>query len=124
MSKQKRTPEFDFVQMEKLAEHLVDGRPLMDILSEDFFTQGPRLIAKVRISLQNRDFEAMRDGAHALRGPSSTLGLSGFADLCRRLEECTDLSVEDLTIAAKELERSFSLSSQWLRSQVRIHKAS
>jgi CheY-like chemotaxis protein len=52
-----------------------------------FLADAPALIASLRSALERQDTEELRRAAHTLKSNGSTLGATGFADLCRTVEQ-------------------------------------
>lgn len=115
--------EFDNVQLEKLSDYSAGQRPLIEVLAEDFYTQGWDLIEHIRRALQSGETENMRDFAHALKSPSATLGLKALAKACAELEEKTFTEPEQQS-KLQEIEKYFNNGCAWLKSRQRACKAS
>ena len=61
-------------------------------------------VAALVSALANRDVEAIRKVAHALKGSSLTLGAAGFGALCEGVQESTEgAEIEETIIRTRDL---------------------
>ncbi|MGH2977408.1 MAG: GAF domain-containing protein [Gaiellaceae bacterium] len=63
------------------------GDEFLGEVIDAFLADAPELIATLRSSLDGRNAEELRRGAHTLKSNGATLGAEEFAELCRTLEQ-------------------------------------
>lgn len=114
-------PEFSEAQLDKLSGYESDGKSLLEVLSEDFFTNGKALVENLSHAIENGDSEKRKSCAHALRSPSLTLGLMGLAKFCAELEDAEGTVP---VIKIEKLNEFYGRACQWLGQQARSSKAS
>ena len=59
-------------------------------LLADFLDDLPRRVQTIRAGLENRDFRAVHEAAHALKSSRGQFGAWRMQALCEKLESCPD----------------------------------
>ncbi len=83
----------------KTALESVMGDSSPEMLSEMasiFLEDAVPLIDQMKLGFSHRDFTAVSQAAHALKGSSATIGLEQFADICLAVETSSKQSQADL----------------------------
>jgi hypothetical protein len=103
----------DLSALEKLKTYIVNNKSLTDALIEDFLKTAPALTEEMFKGLEIQDLAAVTQAAHALKSCSATLGATGLAELCQKIEDAEELkAAQDLL---KNLKDHVSTSSQELK---------
>ncbi len=71
---------------EIIGDDAIHGRKLLVELLDLFLRGSPEQLARMAAQCRDKQFEALRETAHSLKGSSATLGAGRLAQLCRRLE--------------------------------------
>ncbi len=71
---------------EIIGDDAVPGRKLLVELLSLYLHGSPEQLARMASQCRDKQFEALRETAHSLKGSSATLGAGRLAQLCRRLE--------------------------------------
>ena len=71
---------------EIIGDDAVHGRKLLVELLRLYLRESPEQLARMVAQCRDKQFEALRETAHSLKGSSATLGAGRLAQLCRRLE--------------------------------------
>ena len=84
----------DPAALEKLKTYVVNNKSLTEALIDDFMGTAPNLVSQMKSALENidedRGKEDMKYAAHALKSTSATLGATGLAELCKKIEDAID----------------------------------
>jgi len=72
----------------KSAKQLIEqvGRPAFEQLLQIWLKESPQRLERIQEALVTQDLDAIRKGAHALRGSCSVFGLDDLVAVCRNLE--------------------------------------
>ncbi len=71
---------------EIIGDDVVHGRTLLVELLSLYLRGSPEQLARMASQCRAKQFEALRETAHSLKGSSATIGAGRLAQLCRRLE--------------------------------------
>lgn len=115
--------DFDETQIEKLLAYEANGRPLVEVIVEDFHRDFRVMLLKIKNSASVSDIAAIKSCVHALRSPAATLGLKGFEQACAELEH-GEFAPEILKAKIEALERKYNQALNWLGQQTRSKRAS
>jgi signal transduction histidine kinase/DNA-binding response OmpR family regulator len=102
-----------------------EGASLIEHLVDVFLRDGPERIAEIHDAIGAGDCDALRRGAHALRGSSRTLGARRVADLCAVLEEVAVAgSVNGAAETVAALDEAWEATREALGAQLDQRRAS
>ena len=87
LKKNSEAGAYNIKALEKLMTFESDGRPLALVLIDDFLSSSGTLVREMQKAAKTKDFDAISNHAHALRGTSLTLGLESLGHLCESLED-------------------------------------
>ena len=71
---------------EIIGDDAVHGHKLLVELLRLYLRESPEQLARMASQCRAKQFEALRETAHSLKGSSATIGAGRLAQLCRRLE--------------------------------------
>ena len=71
---------------EIIGDDAVQGRQLLVELLRLYLRESPEQLTRMASQCRDKQFEALSETAHSLKGSSATLGAGRLAQLCRRLE--------------------------------------
>src|SRR6185369_2080362 len=101
----------------KLDGYQMEGKPLLNVLAEDYFDSTPGLIDKIETSLKNQDVKKVQYFAHTLKSSSITLGLVELSQLCQKLESINEIESHSKTILV-QIKESYRRSEPVLRKRI------
>ncbi|MBC7371136.1 MAG: response regulator [Bdellovibrionaceae bacterium] len=104
----------DPAALEKLKSYVVNNKSLTEALIEDFMSTAPGLVAQMKSA---HALEDIKFAAHALKSSSATLGATGLAELCKKIEDAVDLVSTSSHI--EQLDDYLSKSSEELQKYTR-----
>jgi signal transduction histidine kinase/DNA-binding response OmpR family regulator/HPt (histidine-containing phosphotransfer) domain-containing protein len=102
----------------QLREDLGGAAPLEQVVAL-FLEKTPAILAELRDAVARGDPDAVRRGAHTIKGTSATLGARDLSEKCRRLEEQARLGeVGDAAAALAEIEEAWRAAEAALRTEI------
>lgn len=106
----------DHAKLERLSV-IGAGPEFITELVQGFQHDGERLMEQLRQALQERDYPAMRDTAHALKGAAAELGGVALVELCKEVETLKpfDMSCERSVRLAQHIEDAFTRTCEILK---------
>jgi len=104
-------------------EALSSTAGFVDSLVEGFITDGGRNLGDLESSVRQRDYPAMRDAAHSLRGSAAEIGARRVVDLCRAIESLKpfDMPTDKASDLAIDLQRAFRATRAALQDYTSRH---
>lgn len=103
--------------IKKLDGYQMEGKPLLNVLAEDYFLSTPEFIDKIEMSIANEDLKQVQYFSHTLKSSSITLGLVELSQLCQKLESMTKID-PSTKIILTQIKESYRRSEPVLRKRI------
>lgn len=95
------------------------GPDLITELIDLYLEDTKERLARLRIALDEHDFESLRESAHSLKGSSSNLGVARMAALSSQLEENLQQNrLDEISLTLAQLEEEFESVRQVLEREL------
>lgn len=97
------------------------GTDVLQDLVETFLSELPELLAAVISAMRARSLEDLREAGHAVKGAANSVGATGFAMKCKRLEDSAEASELDAALRdARDLLAAAEALPELLRTAVKM----
>ncbi len=103
--------------IKKLDGYQIEGRPLLQVLAEEYFNSTPGLISKIEKSIDEQDIKQVQYFSHALKSASVTLGLVEIGSLLEKLEYLSEIQPASKTVLA-QIKDSYKKCEPLLRNRM------
>jgi PAS domain S-box-containing protein len=108
--------------LQKLEGYQLEGRPLIEVLTEDYFATAPEILSKLKLAVQNQDLKNTHYLAHTLKSTSITLGLVDLSHLCERIEKVPQID-QGVAKMLDDIQTAYEKGTDLLKHRVFSKKA-
>jgi CheY-like chemotaxis protein len=109
-------PVLNGESLKKLDGYEMEGRPLVEVLAEDYFFSAPALLNQLENSIKNLDVKQVQYFSHSLKSSSITLGLNEVCFHCQKLESIEIIKDDSLGIL-QDIKLSFDRSESLFKKK-------